>query len=76
MNFANGIFLEGYLVNQIKTWRECYAQSNKDSYEGAFWLDKREGEGIIHYCSGGRYEGYWKMTLKMEKTYFSKTKGQ
>ena len=49
MIFANGDSYKGMWQNGLKHGRGVYKWSNGDSYEGGFWLDKREGEAIINY---------------------------
>jgi hypothetical protein len=43
MVFSNGDTYEGMWQGNLKHGKGVYKWANGDLYEGAFWLDKREG---------------------------------
>ena len=54
MIFTNGDVYEGLWHNGQKHGRGCYKWKNGVVFDGEFWLDKREGPGVLFYPNGLR----------------------
>lgn len=55
MLFINGDKYEGMWQAGLKHGKGVYTWTDGNHYEGGFWLDKREGDGILYLSGGGRY---------------------
>ena len=64
MIFANGDVYEGMWQAGQKHGRGKYRWKNEVVFEGQFWLDKREGEGMLSYPDGFSVEGYWRGDIR------------
>ena len=70
MLFANGDSYEGVWQGGLKHGRGKYTWKSGIIFEGQFWLDKREGEGVLYYPNGSRLEGYWRNDIRDENYRF------